>query len=291
MSGFKSFLKKTIKTISGYDIQGCGSGGFALARENIEMQFLDPASLVLIQKTDNELQETSGIYDYLRRLRLKTLLEKYQIDIVLDVGANRGQFASELRRMGYNGKIISFEPISSAFEVLQETAQNDLHWDIHKLALGSQNTEQKIYVADMSVFTSFLKSNDWCEQQFGKSSVGSTEETVIVRRLDEVLHETVENLDKARIYLKMDTQGYDLEVFKGLGGKYDKIFALQSEMSVIAIYQGMPHLTDSISFFEKAGFELAGMYPVTQEESTLSVIEFDCIMVNSQIPKELFTAT
>lgn len=290
MSGFKSFLKKTIKTISGYDIQGCGSGGFALARENIEMQFLDPASLVLIQKTDNELQETSGIYDYLRRLRLKTLLEKYQIDIVLDVGANRGQFGSELRRMGYKGKIISFEPISSAFEVLQETARNDLHWDIHKLALGSKNTEQKIYVADMSVFTSFLKSNDWCEQQFGKSSVGSTEETVIVRRLDEVLHETVENLDKARIYLKMDTQGYDLEVFKGLGGKYDKIFALQSEMSVIAIYQGMPHLTDSISFFEKAGFELAGMYPVTQEESTLSVIEFDCMMVNSKIPKELFTA-
>lgn len=291
MSGFKSFLKKTIKTISGYDIQGCGAGGFALARENIEMQFLDPASLVLIQKTDNELQETSGIYDYLRRLRLKTLLEKYQIDIVLDVGANRGQFASELRRIGYKGKIISFEPISSAFEVLQETARNDLHWDIHKLALGSQNTEQKIYVADMSVFTSFLKSNDWCEQQFGKSSVGSTEETVTVRRLDEVLHETVENLDKARIYLKMDTQGYDLEVFKGLGGKYNKIFALQSEMSVIAIYQGMPHLTDSISFFEEAGFELAGMYPVTQEESTLSVIEFDCMMVNSKILKELSNAT
>lgn len=291
MSRLKSFLKKTIKTITGYDIQACGSGGFAFARENMEMQFLDPASIVLIQKTDDEVQGTSGIYDYLRRLRLRTLLEKYQIDVVLDVGANRGQFASELRRMGYKGKIVSFEPISTAFAVLQETAQNDPNWQVHKLALGSQNTEQKIYIADMSVFTSFLKSNDWCEQQFGKSSVGSTEETVTVRRLDEMLHETVSNLDKARIYLKMDTQGYDLEVFKGLGGKYDRIFALQSEMSVIAIYQGMPHLTDSLSFFEAAGFELAGMYPVTQEKSTLAAIEFDCMMVKSQIQKELASVT
>jgi hypothetical protein len=85
----------------------------------------------------------------------------------------------------------------------------------------------------------------------------------------------------------MDTQGYDLEVFTGLGNSYESIFALQSEMSVIPIYDDMPHLTESITFYEKAGFELAGMYPVNLDESSLRVIEFDCFMVNSKIHKEL----
>jgi hypothetical protein len=83
----------------------------------------------------------------------------------------------------------------------------------------------------------------------------------------------------------MDTQGYDLEVFTGLGNSYESIFALQSEMSVIPIYDDMPHLTESIKFYEKAGFEIAGTYPVCLEKSTLRIIEFDCFMVNSRINK------
>ncbi|MBD2579878.1 FkbM family methyltransferase [Oscillatoria sp. FACHB-1406] len=287
MSKLKSFLKKVIKTISGYDINGCGRGSYGLARKNVEMESLYPGSIILREKTEDEVQGTRGIYDYLRRLRLKTILEKYQIDVVLDVGANIGQFGRELRAMGYEGKIISFEPISSAFEVLKQVSGSDPNWEIHKLALGRQNGEQKIHVASDSAFTSFLKSNAWCEKQFGESAVGSREETVTVRRLDEVLNEMVEKREQARMYLKMDTQGYDLEAIAGLEGQYDGIFGLQSEISVIPIYQGMPHLTESISFFEKAGFEIAGLYPVSQQSSTVQVIEFDCLMVKSSRKKEL----
>ncbi len=291
MFRFKSFLKKIIKTISGYELQGFGRGSYVLAGENIETQVLHSETLLLMEKTDDEIKKTERIYDYLRQVRLKTILEKYQINIVLDVGANQGQFAEDLRRIDYEGRIISFEPISSVFELLKEVARNDPNWDVYQLALGRENGEQKIRVAAESVFTSFLKSNSWCEQEFGERALGSKEETVIVRRLDEVLNETVGNLDKARMYLKMDTQGYDLEVFKGLGSMYERIFALQSEMSVIPIYQGMPHLTDSISFIEKAGFEIAGMYPVSQEKSALRIIEFDCLMVNSRIQMEFSNAS
>lgn len=290
MGRFKSFLKKIIKTISGYELQVIGRRSFALARENIKMWYLSPASLLLMEKTDDEVKGTSGIYDNLRQQRLKTILKKHQINIVIDVGANEGQFAKELRGIDYEGRIISFEPTASAFEVLKEASRNDPNWDIHQMALGRQNGEQKIHVAEASVFTSFLKSTSLCEQEFGINSVGSKEETVIVRRLDEVLNETVGNLDKARIYLKIDTQGYDLEVFIGLGSMYERIFALQSEMSVIPLYQDMPHLIDSISFFEKAGFEIAGMYPVCQEKSTLRIIEFDCLMINSRIQKDFSNA-
>jgi FkbM family methyltransferase len=283
MIGIKQFLKNTIKTISGYEIQGIGSGSsaFAMAKENIDMQFIYPATLHLMKKTDDEVEGTWRLYDRLCQLRVKTIIEKYQINLVIDVGANEGQFASELRRNGYQGKIISFEPISSAFAKLKAVASNDRHWDVYNFALGTENTEQKIYISDDSCFTSFLKSNDWCEQEFGEGSLGKIEETVIVRRLDQVLNEIVDNLDRSRIYLKMDTQGYDLKVFAGLGNMHERILALQSEISVLPIYQGMPHFTDSISCFEQAGFEIAGMYPVSTEKAGLRTVEFDCLMVKS----------
>ncbi|WP_310425790.1 FkbM family methyltransferase [Chamaesiphon sp. VAR_48_metabat_135_sub] len=281
MSKLKQVLKNIIKTITGYEVQGVGRSSFALARGNVKAKFLYPATVILTETRDDEIDSTRRVYDYLCQRRLKTLLEKYQINLVIDVGANEGQFASDLRQIGYQGKIISFEPISSAFEILKAAASNDKNWDIHKLALGKQNAEQKIYISNDSVFTSFLKSNDWCEQEFGEESVGKQEETVIVRRLDELLNETVDNLDRARIYLKMDTQGYDLEVFMGLGNIHEQVFALQSEVSVVPIYQEMPHLTDSILFFEQAGFDIAGMYPVSTEKSGLRVVEFDCLMVRS----------
>ncbi|HEY9880632.1 MAG TPA: FkbM family methyltransferase [Leptolyngbyaceae cyanobacterium] len=287
MEKLNNLLRRVIKAISGYELARRGRGGssfIAFAREDIEIQpFYD--SLLLRNTKKNELKSTKAMYRYLHYLRLKTILEKYQINIVLDVGANRGEFSRDLRDIGYTGKIISFEPVSSTFKVLEAAASSDLNWEVYNLALGRQNSEQTINVADSSVFASFLKSNDWCEQAFGESSVASREETVTVRRLDEVLNETVKDLDKARIYLKMDTQGYDLEVFSGLGSLSGRVFALQSEVSVIPIYQDMPHLTDSISLFEKHGFELAGMYPVNVDPSTLRVIEFDCLMINSKIQK------
>jgi hypothetical protein len=79
----------------------------------------------------------------------------------------------------------------------------------------------------------------------------------------------------------MDTQGYDLEVFAGLGDVREQVLALQSEVSVVPIYQGMPHLTESISCYEQAGFAIAGMYPVSTEKSALRVVEFDCLMVST----------
>jgi FkbM family methyltransferase len=284
MSKFKQLLKNIIKSISGYKLEGLSNGSFAFLKENVSVKYFWPSTVILRQELADEVESNRKIYDHLCQLRIKTLLDRYQINVVIDVGANEGQFASELRRMGYHGKIISFEPISSVFETLKTIASLDRDWDVYNLALGQENSQKTIYIAGDSAFSSLLKSNDWCEREFGDESVGKREETVIVRRLEEVLHENIENLDQAKIYLKMDTQGYDLEVFMGLGDMDKKVLALQSEMSVVPIYQGMPHLTESISFFEQAGFGIAGMYPVSTEKSALRVVEFDCLMVrNTQI--------
>ena len=67
------------------------------------------------------------------------VLARYRVDCVVDVGANRGQTGRRLRRLGYRGSIVSFEPVPRAFEELAREAANDRAWSVHQLALGRED--------------------------------------------------------------------------------------------------------------------------------------------------------
>ena len=78
----------------------------------------------------------------------------------------------------------------------------------------------------------------------------------------------------------MDTQGFDLEVFRGLGAWAEHVIGLQSEVSLLPIYEQMPRMGEAIAEYEKGGFEISGLYPVTSEADG-RVIEYDCVMVRA----------
>lgn len=180
--------------------------------------------------------------------RICTVIQRRQvfndlaIDLALDVGANLGQFAHDLR-LCYRGELISFEPVSAVFQSLVRTACRDPHWKVYQLALGSEKSKRIINVYPGTELSSFLKTNAYCAEKFGAGAETVQREVVSVRRLDEVLEEVAPYCRGKRIFLKMDTQGYDVEVFKGLGDKLEHIFAIQSEVSLIPLYEGMPHWT------------------------------------------------
>jgi FkbM family methyltransferase len=208
--------------------------------------------------------------------QLKNILRKYRVDIVLDVGANEGQFASRLRS-AFQGEIHSFEPVSTAYDKLNKLASSYDAWYAHKLALGSANGIKTIYVAKHTGFSSLLRSNEYSLRRFGDMSQAIMEEKVTVRRLDDVLDEIIPNIEAKRIFLKIDTQGHDAEVFAGIGNKINQIVALQSEVSVIPIYEDMPHWTKNLLMYEQSGFSISGMFPVTRDAD--KVIEYDCLFV------------
>ena len=209
------------------------------------------------------------------RAQVRSAIERCQIDLVIDAGANLGQFARELRSF-YRGEIMSFEPVTPIFERLAAGAAADPAWHVYKLALGSQDSTQEINIPESTVFSSLLNPNDYCGEHFGERTRTRRRERITVRRLEGLLAELVPDLARKRIFLKMDTQGYDLEVFKGLGAGMGRVLGMQSEVSLISIYEGMPHWTESISTYEQAGFGVVGMFPVTRDAAR--VIEYDCLL-------------
>jgi FkbM family methyltransferase len=205
------------------------------------------------------------------------LLRATEVNLVLDVGANVGQFAEGLRLHGYSGRIASFEPVAEPFARLRTAAEGDELWSAYNFALGVEDGTAEINRVP-GTMSSLLPASEFGKKWSDKLQQQTTE-TIQVRRLDGVLTEVAAGLDPVRAYLKMDTQGFDLQVFEGAQAALHAVVAMQSEMSCVPIYDGMPRLPQQWAVYEDAGFEAVGVYPVSRDHATLRAIELDLVMV------------
>ncbi|MGE3268365.1 MAG: FkbM family methyltransferase [Chloroflexota bacterium] len=205
------------------------------------------------------------------------------IDCVIDVGARNGEFGRLLREHGYRGRIISFEPVPTTFEHLQQRAARDPLWDAYQVALGSENTLATINVMRSSEFSSFLAPIDGSELNRAGWNAVVRQEQVPVRRLDDILPDILPAGRSSRIYLKMDTQGWDLEVLRGAEQTLSRVQALQSEMSIIPIYDGSPPFSEALASLKQRGFAASAMFGVSRDPQQ-RLREFDCVMVRSDEP-------
>jgi len=208
---------------------------------------------------------------------LRQLLTTLNVNCVLDVGAHFGEFGESLREIGYTGRIVSFEPVRGSYERLCAAAKGDGAWTTYNVALGRSSASLEINVPDFSSFASFLGATKYCNDEFGTESTGGIKETVKVVTLDSMFGQALAGLRTPHVYLKMDTQGYDLEVLGGASSSLPSILGLQSEVSLKPIYEGMPTWTDAIEVYKSLGYEVSGLYPVNRDKN-MSVVEFDCLM-------------
>lgn len=247
---------------------------------------LSPGAWLVLDRADvrrRMRQHQLRMGAHLCREHLAWLLRELEVTCVLDVGANRGQFAQRLRRGGYTGRIVSFEPVAHVAEELRRAAADDPEWHVHQVALGQEPGGSEIHVASGPATTSsLLEASDFGRETFAGLAEEDHVEEIRVRRLDEVWDEAVAGLTDPRVFLKMDTQGYDLRTLRGAGARVHDIVGLQSEVSVVPIYEGMPRLPEQLTEYEAAGFEVSGMFPVTMHAPTLRTIEFDLLMVRPE---------
>jgi FkbM family methyltransferase len=222
-------------------------------------------------KIGMRLPEIGPITRFSEQGHIIDLLDELKINYVLDVGAHDGTFAKHLRMGGYEGNILCFEPITVNCDSIKRLASGDPTWQIFNFALGDEYGIKPFNIcSDRTVLSSFLHFSD-------EKDPSTRIESITIRRMDNVLDELIPDTGMARIFLKIDTQGYDVEVLRGCGRWIEKCLALQSEVSVCPVYRDMPHYTEALAYYESLGFSLLDLYVVWRNRQR-SVSEYDCIM-------------
>ncbi len=258
------------------------AGLAVLPRLGLEVRHLGPGAALLTRGGSGGklwMKREKKFFDYLAGAQIGGLLRMYRVNCVIDVGAHKGQYATGLREAGYEGQIVSFEPVPHAFERLQRAAAGDPRWAVHQLALGREDGETAMNVVPGTL--SSLRP----ATEFGAGRYPRLQEAervaVQVRRLDGLLDGILADVPDPRPYLKMDTQGYDLDVFAGAGERAADFVGMQSEVALMRIYEGTPRMCEALEVYEAAGFEIAGLYPLSRQSRTARVLEYDCVMVRA----------
>jgi FkbM family methyltransferase len=208
---------------------------------------------------------------------LRDYLSQMEINVVLDVGANVGNYAKELREIGYCGRIISFEPVPDTYEKLQESMHNDLLWIGQPIGLSDENREALINTYERGDFNSLLTLREDGERSYSIDPAQRGTALIQLRRLDAVLPELIAGTRSPRIFMKMDTQGHDVSVVKGASAVLGMILGLQSERPAVELYDGMFSMSDALSYYSSCGFVPIGFYPVNTFRNLQISPEFDVL--------------
>jgi len=212
------------------------------------------------------------LYRYLAWRELREALDQLQINCVLDVGANRGQFAVGLRKIGFRGWIISFEPSPDDFAVMKAALQADPFWRGHQIALGAEDT-----TCDFNITLGDTRMSSMLHLRREGAQVKVV--PVQVKRLDQVLDSVLEGIEQPRVFLKMDTQGFDLKVIQGASGCVERMLGLLSEISAEPSYDNMPGYMESLKTYEDLGFRLKGVSEIAWNRRRGTLVEMDCLMI------------
>ncbi|HET6942312.1 MAG TPA: FkbM family methyltransferase [Sphingomicrobium sp.] len=204
--------------------------------------------------------------DWGERRFLRRLLKELRVDCVFDVGANEGQYASDLRLIGYRGTIISFEPSPRSFERLSQISDRDPYWHVFDFALGSEAGEAQFNRMKESVYDSLRQPTTEETRHHAQFNQVVERVTVRVERLDTPFPGLKRRFGFTRPFLKTDTQGFDLEVFRGAQSVHPELVGLQCELALKRLYKGAPLMTDVLPEYER-GFVLAGLFAVNPREA------------------------
>jgi FkbM family methyltransferase len=210
-------------------------------------------------------------------VHLADLIPLLGADCALDVGAHHGEWASALRRGGFRGRIVSFEPASEAFRALERASSADSEWFIHRLALGAADEQREFNITKETTLASFRATSAAGKKYLRDYQDVERVDAVEVRRLDGLFPGCVPGLQNPRVLLKLDTQGWDLEVLRGAELTLAHVVAVQIELAIEQLYDGAPTYLEALQKLEDLGYVPTGFFPVGGLDAA-RVFEVDCVL-------------
>lgn len=240
-----------------------------------------------VQRFKRNLALKSGIYCKVKvlaptvseEMRTAKLLNHYGVTKVIDVGANTGQFAESLIDFGYKGKIVSFEPVESAYNAIKKRARKYPQWQLaERGAIGNIDGTVDINVSDDTQFSSIKKIKEEFTQKQGAARIIKTE-LVNIHKLDSLIG-TYFNKDEV-LFLKIDTQGFEKEVIEGATELIKLVKGMKMEIPLVndmEIYENVEwDIVYYINFMTRNGFKCMSLDAIGADRKTGIVNEVDGI--------------
>ena len=206
---------------------------------------------------------------------LRALLRHHGIDLIFDVGANTGQFASHVFGLGYAGRIVSFEPQSVPHAALLARSRANSRWEVaERCCLGDHDGETEIHVSQNSISSSVLPISALhtaISPEAGYVGV----ERVPMRRLDDLARRHLDGSHAA--LLKIDVQGYERHVMEGASETLARVKGLQVEISLRTVYEGQMLFLPMLTWIMGMGFQPARFLPAFLEQDTGRWLQTDAL--------------
>ena len=238
---------------------------------------MDPISYI------NGFLEKAGIqikkFPLLDARRRMLLIRHFAINKIFDIGASTGIFGMEMRKIGFRGSIISFEPLKEPYRQLLLKTQKDTKWIAVNCAVGDSDGETIINRSLNSVSSSILDIlPEHCESDPDAAFIG--QENIRICRLDSVFHSYYEPGDK--IYLKADTQGFEKNILTGAEKSLPHITGMQLELSIAELYKDAPGYLEMLKLIESAGFSLYSIENGFFDKKTGRLLQFDGVFFRKE---------
>jgi FkbM family methyltransferase len=212
------------------------------------------------------------------RWKRNEVLRRLGPKVVLDVGANTGQWAGEVLGDGFRGKVISFEPCPEAYAELARNARGVRH-TCHAMGIGAEDGRAEFFVTKGSVTSSFLKPVERTVEMNRSSAVAEKRE-VEIRRLDGVIKEL--GVVEERLYLKIDAQGYEREVLRGASETLLRTDAVEVELSLVELYEGQGLLPEVWGMLTGAGFRPAWVERGFRDPADIWLMQVDGLFLREK---------
>jgi len=197
----------------------------------------------------------------------KVILESMNCDCIVDVGANRGQFALIARKVFPHTAIYSFEPLEEASCVFQKTFADDANAHLYPYAIGRENTSATLHVTRVDDSSSMLPVTETLSAIFPAVTEKETRQVKILP-LSQALADV--SIPPASL-LKIDVQGFELDVLWGCEDLLGKFSHLYIECSFIELYKGQALAHQIIGWLQNKGFILTGVYNMYYEKNGRAV--------------------
>lgn len=214
---------------------------------------------------------------------LRDLLRHKGVDLVVDIGANVGQYYRFLRdEVDYSGPIGCVEPSATAIDALRTLTSDDPNATVIPVAVGAADGTALLNQygeGGSSQLNSMLDASAVGMEFSDLLHHPTATEEVEVWTTDRVFDLLSQRFPSTSIALKVDTQGFDLAVLEGLQRWRSSVQVLQLELPWLNIYENAPGFFETLHAAIDLGFGPVGFHKLHRDRKTRQAIEFDCVMV------------